>query len=396
MRKILVADISPPDRIAAATLVVREGAAYSPPKRKILVAAGRLCPGSVAKVLFDTVQGIPDYHFLIWVAPGEERSSGATLRRCWEDLGGEWPENFSFLTSRREAEMLALEIHSTFVHLFTDDSWYMRFSLERGIPIVTFSHSVSYFEDYPLVSSPRAPKVVWQRRAFVLASTIVCWSNLEKEFIGRFLPVVRDKIVVIPLCQRMPPEAQRRRTSPAGHRVEVLFAGRPLATRKGFAYLAAALQQLAGRGYDVHLTVADAFTNAAPLAKRRFSDSLDGVAVRWLRDLEREKMRRAYQSVHVVVVPSLYDSWCKVVTEAIAEGTPVIATDATGATEFFRREEVPRVRAGDSGAIVAALERLLSDYRGSVAATEKARERLRAELTVEKHAARLRRALGME
>jgi len=340
--------------------------------------------------------GDSHHHFLIWVAPGQERISGTTLRRCWEDLGGEWPENFSFLTSGREAAMAASEVQSTFVHLYTADSWYMPFSLEREIPIVTFSHSVSYFEEYPFVSSPLAAKVVWQRRAFLFASKIICWSNLEKELISRFMPVVREKIVVVPLCQRTPEATQERGGSPGGGRLKVLFAGRPLAKRKGFEYLALALQELARKGYDIHLTVADAFTNAAALAKLRFSDVLDGVAVRWLRDLERETMRRAYRSAHVVIIPSLYDSWCKVLTEAIAEGTPVIATDATGATEFFGYDEVPRVKAGDSGAIVGAVERLISDYPGCLAATEKARDRLRTELTLEKHAGRLREAVGLK
>lgn len=396
MRKILVADFSAGNAIAACVLVEQDREAQAPPKNKILVAAGRLCPGSVANVLFDVILGIPDYHFLIWVAPGQEKISIATAQQCLDHLGVEWLTNVNFLRSSRQAGTLAPEIRATFVNLFTEDSWYMPFSLERDIPIITFSHSVSYFEDYPFVSNPLARKVVWQRRAYLLATKIICWSHLEKEFISRFLPVVREKIEVIPLCQSVAEETHRPRTSPRGRTLEVLFAGRPLARRKGFEHLASALRELAAKGYQISLTVADAFTNAETLAKVRFADLLDGIAVKWLRDLDQQQMRRLYQSVHVVVIPSVYDSWCKVLTEAIAEGTPVITTDATGAAEFFSPKEVMRVRTGDSKSIVRAIERLVSDYPGHLAATQRARDRLKAELTLGKHAARLRQVIGLD
>jgi glycosyltransferase involved in cell wall biosynthesis len=255
---------------------------------------------------------------------------------------------------------------------------------------------VSYFEDYPFASSPQAPKVVWQRSAYLLATKIICWSNLEKEYISRFLPVVRDKIAVIPLCQSIPEETHRPRSSPQGRTLKVLFAGRPLAKRKGFEHLASALRELVAKGHQVSLTVADAFTNSQNQARVRFSHLLSGIAVNWVRDLDREGMRTLYRSVHVVVVPSVYDSWCKVLTEAIAEGTPVIATDATGAAAFFSPDEVPRARAGDSKALVHAIESLVSDYPGRLAATQRARDRMKAGLTLEKHAARLRQLIGLD
>ena len=395
MRKILVADLSSDNTIASSSVVDQDEKSQPRPRDKILVAAGSLCRGSVAKVLFDIIMGIPDYHFLIWVAPGQENVSIATAQNCLDNLGVEWLDNVNFLRDSRQADALAPEIKATFVNLFTDDAWYLPFSLQRGILIATFSHSVACFEDYPFVSNPLASKVVWQRRAYLLATKIICWSHLEKEFISRFLPVVREKIEVIPLCQSVPEESHRSRTLPRGGTLEVLFAGRPLAKRKGFEYLASALRELAAKGYSIALTVADAFTNAEKLARARYADLLEGIAVKWLRDLDRQQMRRLYQSVHLVVIPSVYDSWCKVLTEAIAEGTPVLTTDATGAAEFFTPEEVPRVKAGDSKALGCALESLVSDYPGRLAATQRARDRLKAELTLGKHAAMLRQAIGL-
>ena len=315
-----------------------------------------------------------------------------TLGRCLGELGEHWPENFNFFTLPSRVETFADEIAATFFHLPTDEDWFMRFSLGRRVPAVVFSHSVSYFEEYPFVSSPSAPKVVWQRRAFLLANKIVCWSHLEKEMISRFLPIVEDKIEVVPLYQRISDDATTRRSPPKGRHLRVLFAGRPLAKRKGFEYLAMALQKLAEKGCRIELTVADAFTDTTELAKLKFSHRLGEIETTWLCNLRWERMRQLYQSSHVVVIPSLYDSWCKVLTEAIAEGTPVIATEATGATEFFSPDEVRRVKAGDADAIADALEHLIAEYPHILAATGEARNRLRSELTAERYGNGLRRA----
>jgi len=395
-RNVVVADVLSRHRVACGIRELEGGALRSRPGKRILVAAGALCPGSVAKVVFDIVAGLSDYYFHIWVEPEQERFSLDSIRRCLTDLAPQVPSNFELITSREKVKTLAPKIRSTFVNLFATDNWFMAFSLKRGIPIVTFSHSVCYFEDFPFVSNPLSPKVVWQRRAYLLADKIVCWSNLEKELISRFLPIVRAKIRVVPLCQRMPTATRVRQTPPSRNDLKVLFAGRPLAKRKGFEYLVVALRKLAAKGYDIELTVADAFTHADRLAQVKFSCALKRMKVRWLRDLDRKEMRRAYQRAHVVVVPSLYDSWCKVVTEAIAEATPVITTDATGVTEYFPCHEVPRVKAGDSMAIVTAIEHLLSDYQSQLDAVEKARQRLKAEFTLEKHSSRLKKALGLE
>jgi len=395
-RNVVVADVLSRHRVACGIREIEGGALRSRPGKRILVAAGALCPGSVAKVVFDIVAGLSDYYFHIWVEPGKERFSLHAARRCLADFGPETPSNFEIVSSRDRIRMLAPEIRATFLNLFTSDSWFMPFSLERGIPIVTFSHSVCYFEEFPFSSNPLAPKVAWQRRAYILADKIVCWSNIERQLISRFLPIVSEKIKVVPLCQKLPKVVPVGRTRPSKGDLRVLFAGRPLAKRKGFEYLVNALRELAAKGCDVELTVADAFTNAARLAQFRFSEALRGIEVRWLSDLERKEMRRAYRHAHVVVAPSLYDSWCKVVTEAIAEATPVITTDAAGVTEYFPCDEIPRVKAGDSKEIAIAIEHLLSDYESHLNASEKARERLKAEFTLEKQSSRLRKALGLE
>lgn len=395
MKKIVVAEIGSPEGMAARTLLTDEETAEAPRKNKILVAAGIFPPGSVAEVVLDTIRAMPDYHFLVWVRRREKEAAMETLRRCLGELGEQWPENFNFFTSPSRVEAFADEIAASFFHLPTDEDWFMRFSLVRRIPAVVFSHSVSYFEEYPFVSSPSAPKVVWQRRAFLLANKIVCWSNLEKEMISRFLPIVGDRIEVVPLYQRISDDAPTHRPPPQGRRLKILFAGRPLAKRKGFEYLAMALQKLAEKKYRIALTVADAFTDTTELAKLKFSDRLGEIETTWLCNLRWERMRQLYQSSHVVVIPSLYDSWCKVLTEAIAEGAPVIATEATGATEFFSPDEVPRVKAGDADAIAEALEHLIADYPRFLAASENAQDRLRQELTPKRYAKSLSGATGL-
>jgi glycosyltransferase involved in cell wall biosynthesis len=53
--------------------------------------------------------------------------------------------------------------------------------------------------------------------------------------------------------------------------------------------------------------------------------------VTYLGFLEPDDVRKELRSADILVVPSRYDGWAVVVEEAMAEGTPVIASDGVGA-----------------------------------------------------------------
>ncbi|GIU83797.1 MAG: hypothetical protein KatS3mg008_0572 [Acidimicrobiales bacterium] len=130
------------------------------------------------------------------------------------------------------------------------------------------------------------------------------------------------------------------------------FAGQ-LIERKGVDLILAALAELAAEGLRPVLEVA----GSGPLDTqlRRSAERLD-VRVRWLGELDQQDLALRRRRWWAQVVPSRYDGWGAVVSEALADGVPVLASPWVGAAWDL-------VRDGWNGEIVpegswkAALER---------------------------------------
>jgi glycosyltransferase involved in cell wall biosynthesis len=91
----------------------------------------------------------------------------------------------------------------------------------------------------------------------------------------------------------------------------------------------------------------------------RMTSSID---VTYLGFLDPHDVRREMGSADVLVVPSRYDGWAVVVEEAMAEGTPVIVSDAVGAApdlvvDGYSGYVVP---SEDRAALAAAVARVMS------------------------------------
>jgi len=69
--------------------------------------------------------------------------------------------------------------------------------------------------------------------------------------------------------------------------------------------------------------------------------------VSWLGFVDHDSLPSAYHACHLFVLPSLKEPWGVVVTEALAAGLPVVASDAVGAAHELLRD-------GKGGAIFAA------------------------------------------
>ena len=115
-----------------------------------------------------------------------------------------------------------------------------------------------------------------------------------------------------------PVTAELRR--PAG-RLKVLFAG-SLGQRKGLSYL---LEAVAMLKTSVELTLLGKKTaeGCVPLedAIRKY---------RWIPTLNHESVLREMHKHDVLVFPSLFEGFGLVISEAMAQGTPVITTSAHG------------------------------------------------------------------
>jgi glycogen synthase len=96
----------------------------------------------------------------------------------------------------------------------------------------------------------------------------------------------------------------------------------------------------------------------ASLQRLAREQSLD---VHWLGRAERQNVAPLYASHHVAVVPSVWDEpFGLVAIEAMAAGTPVVATCSGGLTEIVRPEvNGYLVPPGDAGALAQALKRFI-------------------------------------
>lgn len=113
------------------------------------------------------------------------------------------------------------------------------------------------------------------------------------------------------------------------------------------------------------------------VCRERLVEAGIGERVEWrgvVRDVEA-----AYREMDVLLVPSLRESWCRVVMEGMAAGLPVVGTDIAGMSELFERVPDALTFAVDRPDVAAKhLRNLVADpaLRSALGAT--GREAMRA------------------
>jgi glycosyltransferase involved in cell wall biosynthesis len=150
------------------------------------------------------------------------------------------------------------------------------------------------------------------------------------------------------------PEELRRRLGLEGP--TVVYAGR-LVPQKSLDVALEAVRQTDG----ISLVVAGDGPERARLESRRRELGLDGRA----RFLGSQSRRRVFELLHaadVAVLSSSWENFPHMALEALAVGTPVVATDVGGVREILRDGwNGLLVPAGDAGALAAALARYFGD-----------------------------------
>jgi len=143
---------------------------------------------------------------------------------------------------------------------------------------------------------------------------------------------------------------RRRLGLPADRRL-VLGVGR-LAHGKGFLHAAAALGDLGG---DSVLVLAGEGPQRAGIAA-----TLPPSRLVFLGGLGRQDVSDAYRACDMLVLPTYREGWPNVVTEALASGLPVVASDVGGIPEMCTSEAVARlVPPADEKALASAIGEFL-------------------------------------
>jgi len=211
---------------------------------------------------------------------------------------------------------------------------------------------------------------------------IVAISQALAGAAGR-LGIAPASIVVIPLgvdvAQFNPPSGPRG--------AEVVFVG-SLIKRKGVRYLLEAMAQVRREFPAVHLTVVGDGPERAALESTTARLGLSE-CVTFAGLLPADGVRQAMQKARAFVLPSVEEGLGVVLLEALACGTPIVASRVGGIPEAVTADAGRLVPPADPAALAGGLIELLRDEAGWLEMSRNARRRAEDVYDWSKIAARL-------
>ncbi|GAB2599953.1 glycosyltransferase family 4 protein [Streptomyces capparidis] len=240
-----------------------------------------------------------------------------------------------------------------------------------GFPLVTTIH-------HPITVDRRVELEAaadWRRRASVrrwygftrmqkrvarrLPSVLTVSGSSRQEIVDH-LGVRPDRVHVVPIG------ADTRLFSPDPSVAEV--PGRIVTTSsadvplKGLVHLVEALAKVRTERSDAHLVVVGKRPEQGPVAAAVERYGLAG-AVTFVKGISDEELVDLLRGAEVACVPSLYEGFSLPAAEAMATGTPLVATTGGAIPEVAGPDgdTCLAVPPGDAGALAAALLRLLGD-----------------------------------
>lgn len=145
-----------------------------------------------------------------------------------------------------------------------------------------------------------------------------------------------------------------------GQKMTALFIGTDW-VRKGLDILLAAATEMP-QDLQSRLELRVVGLSALPLELKATAGMTPAVHVAYLGYLKPDEVTRELGSADVLVVASRYDGWAVVVEEAMAQGTPVIASDAVGSAADLVVDGYSgfRFSSEDSGALAVALSAVMN------------------------------------
>jgi glycosyltransferase involved in cell wall biosynthesis len=151
---------------------------------------------------------------------------------------------------------------------------------------------------------------------------------------------------------------------------------------KGLGFLVEALAKVRTEHPAAHLVVVGRRAEDGPVARAIERHGLDD-AVRFVKGVTDDELVGLVRSAQVACVPSLYEGFSLPAAEAMATGTPLVATTGGAIPEVAGRdgETCLAVPPGDADALAAALNRLLGDADLRARLGAAGRERVLAHFT---------------
>ncbi len=205
-----------------------------------------------------------------------------------------------------------------------------------GAKTILTNHSISILYNFDHLWHPSSYLLFPYRQLIGMADEVVAVSKAAATFISHFTDK-EAKVIPNGICAK--DFAPERKVYDGK---SVLFVGR-FSYRKGISLLLEAMREVISRQPDAQLTIAGA-GSAAPLQLLVRGMGLNG-NVRIIPNVERGTLLDLYRRSNVFVMPSIFgESFGIVLLEAMASGTPIVATNQGGISEV--------IKDGDNGFIV--------------------------------------------
>lgn len=189
------------------------------------------------------------------------------------------------------------------------------------------------------------------------ASAVVVTSETTRRLLVDDFAVPAEKITVA----EPGVDPAQRATGSGRETVELLAVG-SLVPRKGYDVLIAALEGLADRPWRLTIVGPDDRAPATTAAlKAQIAATGLSERVRLTGALAQSELDIAYATADLFVMPSLFEGYGMVLTEALARGLPILCTTGGAAAETAPDEAALKVPPGDVATLRAGLARLLDD-----------------------------------
>jgi len=220
-------------------------------------------------------------------------------------------------------------------HAFTPVSLLvLKAAKELGVPTVLTNHCIYFFYDADYIWKPASYVLFPYRKYINKADKIIAVSKVAANFISYFIDDSK-KILVIPNGIKMKEFLVKDKKFDAK---TVLFVGR-IVYRKGIHVLVEAMSKVIKKKKEAKLII------IGEGYFRPFIENLIKIYhieknVIFKKGLSRHQLKKYYQRANIFVCPSLFgESFGIVLLEAMASGTPIIASRHGGIKEVIRDNE---------------------------------------------------------